>query len=82
VANATAVFLFDGSYCCGPMGSWGWLGMAAMMVGLVALVAWAIQGSRPATTREMSALEILAVRYANGEISEEEYDERHSVLDA
>lgn len=70
--------------CCGPMEGWGWLGMTVgslAIAGVVVLATWA--WGRPSTTRSraVSALEILEARYANGEISEEEYDEHRFVLE-
>ncbi len=54
----------------------GWL----TMVGVIALVVWTIRGPSIAPTREASGLEILAARYSGGEISEEDYERRRSVL--
>ncbi len=65
------------------MGGWGWLGMVAVslvMLGLIIWVAWAVQRSSSYSTPKPTALEILAALYASGEISEEEYDQRRSVL--
>ena len=76
-------YLLDGGYCCGAMGGWGWLGMVGVslvMLGLIVLVAQAVQRPSSHSTREATALEILAAHFASGEISEEEYDERRSVL--
>ncbi len=81
--SAASTLLLDGGSCCGPMGGWGWLGMTAgwlTMVGVIALVVWAVRRPPTAPTREASALEILAARYAGGEISEEDYEKRRSVL--
>ncbi len=81
--SAASTLLLDGGSCCGPMGGWGWLGMTAgwlTMVGVIALVVWAIRRPSTAPTREASALEILSARYAGGEISEEDYERRRSVL--
>ena len=65
------------------MGGWGWLGMVAVsliMLGLIVWVAWTVQRPSTPSTRQATPLEILAARYASGEISEEEYDQRRSVL--
>ncbi len=83
MVGAASTLLLDGGSCCGGMGGWGWFGMMAgslMMLGLIVLVAWVVQRPSPTPTREATALEILATRYANGEISKEEFDERRSVL--
>lgn len=66
------------------MGLWGWAGYAAMVlffsIGAIAVIlwvkAWLEKGLGP-TGREMgSALEILKKRYARGEISKEEFEEK------
>jgi putative membrane protein len=83
VVNPASSSLLDGGYCCGAMGGWGWLGMVAVsliMLGLIVWVAWAVQRPSSHSTPKPTALEILAARYASGEISEEEYDQRRSVL--
>ena len=83
MANPASTLLLDGGYCCGAMGGWGWLGMVAgslVMLGLIVLAARAVQRSSTHSTPNPTALEILAARYASGEISEEEFDKRRSVL--
>jgi putative membrane protein len=65
----------------GGMGIWMLLGTAfwiLLIVGIVLLVVWAIQKSKGAGTgrTEDSALEILKKRYARGEISKEEFEEK------
>lgn len=83
VVNTASGSLLDGGYCCGAMGGWGWLGMVAVslvMLGLIVLAARAVQRSSSHSTPKPTALEIIAARYASGEISEQEYDERRSLL--
>ncbi len=69
----------------GHMGGWGW-GMMIFgwlfMVAVIALAAWAIwRASRHPEARSQSrAEEILAERYARGEIDRDEYLERRSNL--
>ena len=74
------------------MGAFGWVGMLLMMLfwfGLIALIIWAIAGfvtrgqQQQVTqgTSEDRAKTILRERYARGEISEEEFTERHRTLD-
>lgn len=66
----------------GFAGPWGIITMLLFWVliigGVVALVAWLVGLSRPGTaiTREQSdsALEILKVRYAKGEITKEQFE--------
>ena len=65
----------------GGMGIWMLLQMVASFVvilGLVLLVAWGVQwiGKGGPGRTEDSALEILKKRYARGEISKEEYEEK------
>lgn len=68
---------------------WGWFGLLHLLwwlliiAGIVALVRWIFGGGgriAPAP-RENRALEILRERYARGEISKEEYEERKRVLE-
>jgi len=59
---------------------WGWwmgVGMVAFWV-LIGLAIWFLV--RPPVPRERGPEEILAERFALGEISAEEYDERRRVL--
>ena len=71
----------------GHMGGWGW-GMAAfgllMVVALVALLAWLALAVRPGSGTEppRTAVDLLAARYARGEIDRDEYLERKSDLEA
>lgn len=61
---------------------WGWgmgFGMVAFWV-LIGVGVWFL--ARSASPRERGPSEILAERFARGEISEEEYDERRRVLSA
>ncbi len=74
------------------MGWWGWAGMgigmvlfwALLIAGIVALVAF-INGDRrdrqyPPAPSPTSPEEVLALRFARGEISETEYRDRLAVL--
>jgi uncharacterized membrane protein len=62
------------------------LGCILLIVGLVALVAWAVSRAtahdhRPAASHEgTEALDILRARFARGEISEAEYTQAANVL--
>lgn len=59
---------------------WGWwmgFGMVAFWV-LVGLAIWFLV--RPSVPRERGPEEILAERFARGEVSAEEYEERRRVL--
>jgi len=70
---------------------WGWMAGGLMMLifwgGLVALVVFLVRGfgARPTGGEEKQgkpdAQEILAERFARGEISEEEFDQRRRVLE-
>jgi len=65
----------------GGMGNWMLLSMVVSflaILGLVLLVAWGVQwiGKGGPGRTEDSALEILKKRYARGEISKEEYEEK------
>jgi len=70
----------------------GWVLMAAVVVGLVLLIIWAVRrsGSNPpqsstplqsSTPQGPSAKEIAQMRYAKGEINREEYQQIISDLD-
>jgi putative membrane protein len=62
--------------------SWVWgIAMMVVMVGVVALVVWAIvrAGSGPREHRP-DALEILEERFARAEIDQEEFERRRQVL--
>lgn len=80
---------FDG----GMMGGWGafgWLGMLIQLLfwgGILVLIAWAIARIFPAkrdgehtSAHTDSAQETLRQRFARGEISAEEYEERRRIL--
>lgn len=66
------------------MGGWGW-SMAitgwVVMALLVTLVIWAIRGDRTVADHTRRSVEILADRYARGEIDRDEYLERRSDLE-
>lgn len=72
-------------------GAWGWGGMFFMLLfwfGLVALIIWAVVGTRPGQRTQMfdrprgdQALTILRERYARGEITEEEFEKSRKKLD-
>lgn len=74
----------------GGWGIVGWLGMGLMMVSIwvipIALVVWlVVRGSRndrAAGTRSpvSQADEVLAERFARGEIDEDEFNRRHELL--
>ena len=64
----------------GYMSMWGWLWMLLFWGGLIVLVIWLISRLFPTTKRQdnqsdtpLSAQEILDVRYARGELTEQEY---------
>jgi putative membrane protein len=62
--------------------SWVWgITMMILMVGVVAIVVWAIvrSGDRPRPQRP-DALEILEERFARAEIDQEEFERRRAVL--
>jgi len=72
--------MMDGSTFCGG----GILMMIAWLIlivlGIVALVKW-ISGTKDEDSKPDSALEILRRRYASGEITKEEFEERKQNLD-
>ena len=76
----------------GMMGSWGigWLGMIFMLVfwalviiGLIFLIKWLIQttgSGKDLAPYGSRALDVLKERYARGEISKEEFEEKKNDL--
>ena len=67
------------------VGWWSWFIMASSMVVFWALVFWLIASfvrtpSRPSRIQSATPAEILARRFAAGEIDEEEYRTRHDTL--
>lgn len=79
VATAAAAVAHDEF---GHMSGWGWgwmIGGWLMFLGAAALIAWAFRSSG-SMRRGDAPEDILAERFARGEISREEYDERLSVL--
>ena len=63
-------------------GWWGVVGMTAFWVLVIALVVLAFRGlSRPSSKETRTLEEILAERFARGEISEEEYEARRRTLE-
>lgn len=69
----------------GLMAGMGWLGiltMALFWIGIVALVVWGLSNLFPGRQlrTEPDALEILRRRFANGEISREEFEQARVAL--
>ena len=63
-------------------GWWGIVGMTAFWVLVITLVVLAFRGfSRPRSERPRTPEEILAERFARGEISEEEFEARRRTLE-
>lgn len=62
-------------------GLFGWFTMLLVLVGIVALLVWALGQSRGRSSGSSDdVMEQLRARYARGEISDEEFDERASRL--
>jgi putative membrane protein len=69
-------------------GGWGWAGMTVMMVAMVLFwaavilgIAWLVRGGFGGREeRRETPTEILERRFAEGAVSEEEYQERRKVL--
>lgn len=81
---ATGAVLADG-VGWDHMNGWGWGGMAMgwlMMIGVVVLIVWIARGGDGATTttHQPSPLDVLAERFARGEITSDEYEYRREVL--
>lgn len=73
-----------GNYYFGHMLGWGVFGDILMMLiwtGIIFFIIWlTIEASGKLTTHAGSALEILKERYAKGEISKEELEEKKQEL--
>ena len=54
--------------------------LAALIVGMVALIRWMAPASGPSEGKNDSALNALNLRFANGEIDAKEYAERKKIL--
>jgi putative membrane protein len=68
-------------------GGFGWLAMIAwwalVIIGIVLLIRWASGQPRDRRwTHERTALDILNERYAKGEISKEEFEEKRKDIEA
>jgi putative membrane protein len=77
----------DGNHMNGWGGGWMWLWGVAMMAGFVALVVWLARANSATSASSVPprdptdrAKEILAERFAKGELSTDEYRERVSEL--
>jgi putative membrane protein len=58
-------------------GGWMWFFWLLVIIGIVLLVVWLVQRSRPAgPKKDDSALELLKQRYARGEINREEFEQK------
>lgn len=67
-------------------GGWGWFALmhilwwALIIFGIAGWVRWTVGGARGKHQETDHALHILRERYARGEISKDEYEERKQVL--
>ncbi len=84
MVDAAGLVLADGTWGHMDGWSWGWMmgGWLTMLL-VVGLVAWALSRQPGASSGQdrPDALDILAARYARGEITAEEYEERRRVLE-
>jgi len=65
----------------GFMGGFMWIFWIAVIVGIILLVKWTVQQSKPhSENQEMSSIEVLKKRYAQGEIERDEYEQRRKDL--
>lgn len=68
---------YGNGYGWGMMGGWGWF-FSLVFLGLFIwlIIKVIVQSSRGGTPHEKSAMDILKERYAKGEISKEEFEEK------
>ncbi len=65
----------------GFMGGFMWIFWIAIIVGIIFLVKWMVQQSRPGGQQQgENSLEILKKRYARGEIDKEEFEQKKKDL--
>ncbi len=65
----------------GFMGGFMWIYWIALIVGIIFLIRWIVQQSKPMEQRpSQDPLELLKKRYVNGEIEQDEYMERKKNL--
>ncbi len=65
----------------GFMGVFMWIFWIAIIVGIIFLVKWIVQQSRPGGQQQgENSLEILKKRYARGEIDKEEFEQKKKDL--
>jgi putative membrane protein len=62
------------------MAIWGLVGLAALVVAVLGVI-WLAQRLPNPKARDSHALEVLRLRYANGEIDEAEYAKKRTALD-
>ncbi len=76
---------FQEGYTLTHMDGWSWLWMTTgwlATIVVIALIVWAAQrGSATPASPSHSAIDVLASRYAQGEITAEEYEERRTILE-
>ena len=63
----------------GIMGFWGWTMMIVLWGGLGALIVWSATSAKRGRP-QLDPIETLGRRFAAGEISRDEYEERRGVL--
>lgn len=62
-------------------GGFMWIFWILVIIGLVFLIKWLVQQSKPGETKDSETpLEILQKRYAKGEINKEEFEQKRKDL--
>ena len=72
---------FDGGFGMGGLGGWAWLIGIGVVLIVIAATYLIVRNSRAGgRTSDFDALEILKTKFAQGEITEEEYKKRKNII--
>lgn len=78
----TAMQMFADGQGWRHMNGWAWVWMALAWLMFIGLIAYAVRRSSHESARRMGAGQILAERFARGELSVEEFEMRRASLNS